>query len=51
MGEAGGDVVCVDIDGEKAQETLEKINFLGGNSVALECDVSEERKVKSNNTH
>ncbi|MCL6599475.1 MAG: SDR family oxidoreductase [Alicyclobacillus macrosporangiidus] len=45
MAEAGADVVCVDIDGERALRAAERVRSLGRTGISVQADVSEERAV------
>ena len=42
----GANVVCADINGKGAAETVEKINALGGQALALEIDVTKRAAVE-----
>jgi len=45
--EEGARVVCADIDGDAAKETVRQIEGAGGNAVAERCDVSKEPDIVS----
>jgi NAD(P)-dependent dehydrogenase (short-subunit alcohol dehydrogenase family) len=46
IGEEGGAVACVDIDGEGAEKTAATIRDAGGRAWAARCDVADEDSVR-----
>ena len=44
--QAGADVVAVDLNQQAAQATAEQIEQLGGNAIAVGCDVTSSDQVR-----
>lgn len=42
----GADVACVDVNSGGLEETVAKVKALGRKALALECDISDEERVK-----
>jgi len=47
LADAGACVACIDLDEQHAQRTQEAIGAVGGDALAIACDVSDESAVQS----